>query len=142
MTSKRLKVVITLLLLNTAVLTGYVVALRQGVALPVRLDGRSWNEVLPDVVFLVPLSFLAAYSMSRRRTWGFAIGMVSAGAYLGSGGPSVARFVIQLAHVGAVPGAPAGPRPDVPFVAIYSCVFGIGLAIYLWTRRHVFAVGV
>ena len=143
MSSKRLKAMIAVLLVNALVSAGYVVALRQGVSLPLlRADTRPWPEVVPDVAFLSVLSLLAAYSMLRRTPRGFAFGMLTAGAYIAAPGMSVLRFCLELAHVGAAPGAPAAPPPPVPFVSIYFCLFGIVLAIYLWTRRHVFAVGV
>jgi hypothetical protein len=135
MTSRKLKTTIALLLANAGASAGYVVALAKGkVALPG--DARAWTDVLPDFAFIILFSFLAAYGIARRRTWGFALGMVSAGAYIGGSGTSVVRFGL---HVSA---QSAGTPVVVPWLAVYFTFFGLALAIYLWTRRHVFAVGV
>jgi hypothetical protein len=136
-TSRKLKAVIALLLVNALCSIGYVVALARGVSLI--HDPRAWTEVVPEIVFIALFSLLAAFGMARRTTWGFALGMLAAGAHVGAAGPVVVRFALQAARVGATPDAPA---PHAPLLAIYLFVFGVALAIYLWTRRHVFAVGV
>ncbi len=135
MTSRKLKTTIALLLANACTSAGYLVALAKG-KVPLPGDARAWTDVLPDFAFIIIFSLLAAYGIGRRRTWGFALGMVSAGAYIGGSGTTVVRFAL---HVSAqAPGTPV----VVPWLAVYFSFFGIALAIYLWTRRQVFAVGV
>lgn len=139
MTARKLKATIALLLANGLVSIGYVVARARDVTIPLIHDPRPWTELLSDVVFIAFFSVLAAFGLARRTTWGFALGMLSAGAHVGTAGPLVVRYALHVAGVGAVPGAPA---MQFPLAATYLFAFGIALAIYLWTRRHVFAVGV
>jgi hypothetical protein len=134
MTSRKLKTTIAILLANAAASAGYLVALAKA-KLPLPGAASAWTDVLPDFAFIIVFSFIAAYGIGRRRTWGFALGMLSAGAYIGGSGTSVIRFAL---HAGSAAGTPI----VVPWLAIYFSLFGVALAIYLWTRRFVFAVGV